>query len=220
MRSNVILLFFCLLFYGGTSLASEPTTRITEKITEEIPASLGVASLSLRAAIKQIEGPISLTWKTPPKEGFSDVEVKYTLKNKERTVWARVELRPLQTVLVATRSMALGETISAGDFVLEKRPVRSGGWLSIEPTIIAGTTLQRSIDAGDIATEDEIQLPKPIARGTTLKVISQLGGVKIATTGTLEKQARPGEKSSARLSDGKLVQGQLQDESTFIVGAK
>ena len=218
-----LLLLLLLVFYLVPSASAKPASTmeamVAQRLSGEIPSSLGVVSVSLASSVKAIdEASLSFTWKTPPKEGFSDVQLRYTLKNKDHAVWARVELRPYREVLVAARDLELGATLAPGDLVLQRLALRGGEGLVFAPSLFEGSSLKTRVAAAQLITEAAVTLPPLVARGTELSVMVQRGALKIATTGTLEQQARAGEQSSVRLSDGKLVQGHLQSSTTFVVG--
>ena len=219
----VLLLVLYLVPSAHAAPASTLEAMVAQKLSGEIPSSLGVTAVTFASSVKAIdERSLSFTWKTPPKEGFSDVQLRYTLKNKDYSSWVRVELRPYREVLVASRDLELGVTLAPGDLIVKRLALRSGEGLSFAPPLFDGSSVRLKASAGQLITEAIVALPPLIARGTTLTVLVQRGALRIATSGTLEQQARAGERSSVRLSDGKLVQGQLQDSTTFLVsgGAK
>ncbi|HEX4456481.1 MAG TPA: flagellar basal body P-ring formation chaperone FlgA [Polyangia bacterium] len=193
------------------------------RVRGSLPAELVLVALHAPMNWKLADSDaLAVEWRTPPHVG--NVTVQLTLDGADgshRVGWATVQLRGLRSVLVTKRPLMKGESLQAEDLGLESRPVADGEGVAIEPTVLAGAPLLRDVPAGAVIGAADIVMPAPVARGAELTVLVKHGPLTISTRGTVERSARPGEKSAARVDDGhRIVYGRLLDGDTLLVEDK
>ena len=171
--------------------------------------SLALATL----VMVELIGPpgAELLWTRPPHNGWQSVR---TTGGR----WARVRMCPERRILVSRRPLSKGARVADGDLALEARGDCTGSGLEIPPRTLLGAPVRRELSAGARVSLLDLEVPPPISRGTAVTVIAGGGAVRVATAGTLETPARPGERAAARLHERRLVvYGRLLDGSTFLV---
>jgi flagella basal body P-ring formation protein FlgA len=191
--------------------------RVADQIRGTIPAELALVSLTIAApasvrAAAAAAGP-TIVWRGAARAGIATVGVNAG----PHRLWARVELRAVAQVVVARRALRAMAVVNAGDLAVEGRPVEPGQGLTVDPAFLVGASVARDVPAGTVVRGTDLVLPAPIARGTEVKIVVPVGpNARITTSGVLERAARPGEATAARL-DGRLIPGRLVDATTFVV---
>jgi flagella basal body P-ring formation protein FlgA len=215
---------------GGVARAAAPITVATElestvadRARTALPAELVLAAVHVPPAWKLAAGEtLAVEWRSPPRAGMMSVQLNVTRPDgTRRTGWAQVELQALRPVLVARHALEPGELLTADDVEVAQRAVADGEAVTMEASALAGAPVLRAIAQGAVIGTGDVTLPAPIGRGTELTVLVRHGRLTVATRGLLERAARPGERSSARIDDGRrLVFGKVVDGNTFAVEEK
>jgi flagella basal body P-ring formation protein FlgA len=215
--------------YGPAREVVDPTAAtpldaaVATRVRAALPPELVLVALHAPMSWKLGDADaLAVEWRTPPHLGNLTVQLKLdSADGQHRIGWATVQLRGLRNVLVTTRAMVKGEPLGAEDVALLPRPVADGEGVTVDPVVLAGAPLLRDVAAGTIVGSADIVMPAPVARGTELNVIVKHGPLTIATRGTVERAARPGEKSAARVDEGRrIVYGRLIDADTLLVDDK
>jgi flagella basal body P-ring formation protein FlgA len=190
--------------------------RIAEKVRADLPETLALESVQLpgdRAASERGD-EVSIAWTSPPRAGTISVRIRLA---DRRELFALVKLVEMRRGLVTTRALAKGERIAAGD--LKMRLVANAGERSLDvaPAALIGRPTNVSLAAGKALSENDVDLPPPLARGTEVQVVVRRGAVVITSRGVLERAARVGAWTSARVQVSlRSVRGVLADSSTLI----
>ena len=133
-----------------------------------------------------------------------------------RRAFVKLTLVAIRDVLVAQRPLAKGDVITADDLALEPRISARG--IALMPEALVGAPVLADVDTGAPISAASVGLPAPIARGTSIKVVSVAGAVKVTAQARLETTARPGEEASARIiRTRQVVRGRLIDEHTLTI---
>jgi len=136
------------------------------------------------------------------------VEVSCPLKSGWR-LFVPVRIRRDQTVLVLTRGIAAGDTVSADMLARETRDAtRIVGALSTDPSAAIGQTARRALAAGSVLTAAHLRAPDAVRRGDQVTLVSRRGGIEVRMAGRALAAGGPGERISAEnLSSRRRVQG-------------
>jgi flagella basal body P-ring formation protein FlgA len=204
-------------------MASLPVAGQVQALAQrKLSARLAVVAVTLsgRLASLTVDAEVTaLSWRGAPGPGWLVVQVRVrTPGGREELGWARIEICERRRVLVAARALARGGVVRDGDLVTEERAVdRREGW-DIAPSALAGAEILADVPIGAVLDSHAIAEPAPVARGTVLRVVVRRGAVVVSASGKLERQARPGELTSVRLGNQRVVRGRLDDPTTLIVG--
>jgi flagella basal body P-ring formation protein FlgA len=230
MRAAFIALVLALGSVGSVAQAAQPFTvpteleaTIAERARTALPAELQLAAVHAPAGWTLAAGDaLAVEWRTPPRAGTLSVQLTVTRPDGTRRAgWAQLDILALRPVLVARRDLARGELLTADDVEVAPRAVSDGEGVALAPAALDGAPVLRPIAAGTTIGSADVTLPAPIGRGSELTVLVRHGRLTVATRGLLERAARPGERSSARIDDGhRLVFGRVIDGNTFAVEEK
>ena len=188
------------------------------QVAAALPVDLLIDAVNLPRGFDVPEGAVvEVQWRKPPAEGNAWVLVTATKDAKVvRRGFARVELVGIRQVLVVQRALSKGEVVTEDDLMLEPRVGATG--VDLAPQALLGAPVLADLAEGDVVTGAGIGLPAPVARGTSIKVISTSGAVSVTAQARLETTARPGERATARLTLNRtVVHGQLVDDHTMVV---
>jgi flagella basal body P-ring formation protein FlgA len=212
----IALLLWSVLVLTGRAFADESPlfAQVSEQVRRALPVGLGLVRLSLP------EGAhgdfLRVSWPSAPREGWNSVQIEVSDKSA-RKLWARAELRELRPSLVAARPLVVGQLLLEGDLVLAAKPRAEGEGLDLSPQSLLGKTILTPLAAGELLSAQSLELPAPLAAGSSVTARVSRGGLQISAAAVLEKAARPGEACAVRLSSGRLVKGRLIDAETFSV---
>lgn len=130
-----------------------------------------------------------------------------------------VRVRRSQTVLVLSRSVASGETITADVFTTEARDTaRIAGAAIADPAEAVGRSARRTLVAGSVLTAGDLVAPRLVRRGDTIALVSRQGGIEVRMAGRALADAGARERVSVEnLSSRRVVQGTVDDAGDVIV---
>ena len=120
-----------------------------------------------------------------------------------------VRVRRSQTVLVLSRGIAPGETITADAFVPETRDAsRIVGAAVADPAQAVGRVARRTLSAGAVLSETDLVAQRLIRRGDNVALVSRRGGVEVRVVGKALGDAGESERVTVEnLSSRRVVQG-------------
>lgn len=99
-----------------------------------------------------------------------------------RTVWTSFEIELYQVVPVMKRDIAPGQTIGAGDVVMQRAALSAGkGNAPMDRMALVGSTAKRLLRAGAPVAERDIQRVLAIQRGETVALLVKNGLVTVST---------------------------------------
>ncbi len=127
-------------------------------------------------------------------------------------VWVRLEVAVRQTVRVTTRAVRMGETLSAGDSVLEERwvpGVCAGGGEERE-WAGEGQMARRAVGAGEPIGMNDLRRPPAVVRGQNVELEAGAGAARIRVPAVAEGNAEVGEMVRLKNSwNGSRVVGRV-----------
>ena len=120
-----------------------------------------------------------------------------------------VRVRRSQTVLVLSRGIAPGETITADAFVPETRDAsRIVGAAVADPAQPIGRVARRTLSAGAVLSATDLVAQRLIRRGDNVALVSRRGGVEVRVVGKALGDAGESERVTVEnLSSRRVVQG-------------
>ncbi len=120
-----------------------------------------------------------------------------------------VRVRRSQTVLVLSRGIAPGETITADAFVPETRDAsRIVGAAVADPAQAMGRVARRTLSAGAVLSATDLVAQRLIRRGDNVALVSRRGGVEVRVVGKALGDAGENERVTVEnLSSRRVVQG-------------
>ena len=120
-----------------------------------------------------------------------------------------VRVRRSQTVLVLSRGIAPGETITADAFVPETRDAsRIVGAAVADPAQAVGRVARRTLSAGAVLSATDLVAQRLIRRGDNVALVSRRGGVEVRVVGKALGDAGENERVTVEnLSSRRVVQG-------------
>ena len=113
------------------------------------------------------------------------------------------------TVLVLSRGIAPGETITADAFVPETRDAsRIVGAAVADPAQAVGRVARRTLSAGVVLSATDLVAQRLIRRGDNVALVSRRGGVEVRVVGKALGDAGESERVTVEnLSSRRVVQG-------------
>lgn len=131
-----------------------------------------------------------------------------------------VKVQRSQSVLVLTRNVASGETITADLFMAERRDTaRIAGAAIAEPAQAVGRSARRMLAAGSVLTTGDLESPRVVRRGDTIALVSRQGGIEVRMEGRALADAGVDERVRVEnLSSRRVVQGVAGADGSVVVG--
>ncbi|WFC43932.1 flagellar basal body P-ring formation chaperone FlgA [Pseudoxanthomonas sp. SE1] len=120
-----------------------------------------------------------------------------------------VRVRRSQTVLVLSRGIAPGETITADAFIPETRDAsRIVGAAVADPAQVLGRVARRMLSAGAVLSSTDLVAQRLVHRGDSVALVSRRGGVEVRVAGKALADAGENERVTVEnLSSRRVVQG-------------
>lgn len=131
-----------------------------------------------------------------------------------------VRVRRSQTVLVLSRSVASGETITADVFTAEQRDAsRIAGAAIASPAEAVGRSARRTLMAGSVLSANDLVAPRLVRRGDTIALVSRQSGMEVRMAGRALADAGVNERVGVEnLSSRRVVQGRVDADGNVVVG--
>jgi len=119
--------------------------------------------------------------------------------NRSRPVWVRVAIKGPVRVVKATRALAAGSKLAAGDFSEETREdalqPQSGAAL---PARLEGMTVKQALPAGAVLTAALLEAEAEIKRGDEILITSEYRGIRLKLKAVAETGGPRGARILAR----------------------
>ncbi len=126
-------------------------------------------------------------------------------------LYVPVKQRRSQEVVVLTRSVAAGQTLTADALATEQRDASrvAGGALS-DPAQAAGQVVRRALQAGAVLGAGDLAAQRVVRRGDQVALVSRRGGVEVRVAGRALGDAGIDERVSVEnLSSRRILQGRV-----------
>ena len=132
---------------------------------------------------------------------------------EEARLWIRSEIRAFDQVVVASAPLARQELVSAKDVRLERREVvgRAGRPFTRLDDVV-GKQPTRPIEIGEILTQNSIDKPLLMKRGSAITLVFETGSLRVETLGVAEESGKIGELIQVKNpTSGKMLRGVVLD---------
>lgn len=179
-------------------------------------AELGTGRLDERLRLSACTAPLTSQVMSTSGAALS-VEVRCDTAGWK--LFVPVSVREQVPVLVATRALSRGQTLSASDVQVQTRE-RAGlgpAWLGALDQI-DGQVMQRPVTAGTVLTPNLLAPARLVKRGQSVTLIGTSGGFQVRAQGKALADAASGESVAVEnLSSRRVVQGRVQPDGTVQV---
>lgn len=130
-----------------------------------------------------------------------------------------VKVRRNQTVLVLSRGIGTGETLTAADITTAQRDAaRIAGAVLSDPNAAIGRIARRPLQAGALLSNNDLVVQRLIKRGDNVALVSRRGSVEVRIAGRAMGDAGENERVSVEnLSSRRIVQGTVDAAGDVIV---
>jgi len=130
-----------------------------------------------------------------------------------------VKVRREQTVLVLSRGIAAGETLSAADIGTAQRDAaRIAGAVLADPAAAVGRVARRPLPAGSLLSASDLVAQRLVRRGDSVALVSRRGSVEVRVVGKALGDAGENERLSVEnLASRKVVQGTVAANGDVLV---
>nr|WP_086941136.1 flagellar basal body P-ring formation chaperone FlgA [Thaumasiovibrio occultus] len=171
---------------------------------------LTLSAATLDSRLNYTQCPSPLLSEIPGRQSMThNVNVLVSCPELGWKVYVPVRIQLTLPLVVATRPLARGEVIGAGDVEVAMREQRFQRGLSYnEPQLVVGAKVKRAINHGDIIQGNDICL---VCRNDVVNIIAAGGGLNIVTPGTalgdglLGEQIKVQNSKSRRIVEGKVT---------------
>lgn len=157
--------------------------------------TVDVSSIDTRLRLKACDKP--LTYDLHGRQ-LSASNVTLRVQCPGSSTWSfylTAQVDRLRHILVATRNIGRGESLSEDDVSLELRSVSSLGNGTIsDPARISGKVAKRPINLGDSIRTSSVTAPEVIQRGDTVNVTAVSGGIAVSTSGIAMNDGKVGQQ--------------------------
>ncbi len=120
------------------------------------------------------------------------------------SLYVPVRLSIRKKILVASREISRGSTLTADDFQLEERDIAAlhKGYLE-DPSRLQGKVLKRALHANQVITPGQLSARRAIKRGHQVTILAKVGGIKVRMQGKALSDAAVGEQIKVQNSSSK-----------------
>ena len=209
----------------------QSTASIGAKAEAHAKASLSHADLDVQATVASLDSRLKLARCDQPLQAFTppNTELKKNLVIGVRCrgsspwkVYVPVKLSARRQVLVTSRPLSRGATLSSADVRLEERDITTarGAYLT-DVAQLDGKVLKRTIPEGRLVTADLLNEEDIIKRGQRVTLMVEQSGfmVQMAGTalsdGTINERIRVENNSSQRTVEGIVRSPQLVEVISY-----
>lgn len=135
------------------------------------------------------------------------------------TLYVPVRISQSLPVLVLTRSLARGETITADAIAPQTRDASTlpFGYIT-DPNQVIGAVLQRPLAIGTVLSPEMVKSARIIRRGQQVTLVGRVGGLEVRAAGTAMSDAGRGERIQVRNSHShRTIEGIVSNANTVEV---
>ena len=234
MRRSVLLFVLALAMLAGTHALGNPGQTVTAPRLEAALRSyillrsgwkgenldLRLASFApvvLPAGALQLRVLRTSTQLAPGPQTF---HLSAEVGGKEEARFsARADLKLFEEVVVAAHPLAYREVLGAKDVRLERRELSSPNvkpFLRIED--IVGKQTARAVADNEILTQNVLERPMLIRRGSSITLVYETSGLRVESPGLAEEGGKAGDFIQVKNpASGKAMRGEVVDERTVKV---
>lgn len=117
-------------------------------------------------------------------------------------------------VLVAAQSLPARHPLAAEDLNLERRNISTAPDALSEPADVAGKTLKRSLQPGQLLLRSMLATPQLVRRGETVRIIARSGPVEVSNSGEAMDNGHGDDVIRVRTARGRLIRARVIDRGS------
>lgn len=229
IRTAMRLIGGCALFYGlmfpAQAASSQSLEAIREAARRHVEMSHDGAGAGVTVDVGQLDARLRLaacrqeleTWfpAGAPKQGNTTVGVRCG-GPKPWSLFVPVAVRTIVQVVVLTRPLPAGATLTAEDLTLDARDAnRLTSGYHTDPDQLIGQVLARGAGAGAPLNRLSVKAAILVKRGDRVTLSSSRGGFAVRMMGTALADAAPGERVRVKnMSSNRVVEGVVGPDHT------
>ena len=226
MKHRTAICSALLLIYGcGIARADmgavEPIEAIrgaaASYVTAQVPGANAEAALDSRLRLAACTAPLrTATFGTPGNSGWT---VAVSCEAPAWTLYVPVHLHSDRKVLIATRNLRAGESLTADAFSLESRDTAQlpAGFVSDAQQVV-GKILRQPVATGAALSPDAFGSAPSIKRGQLVTLHSQAGMIEVRAEGKALADGGPGDHIRVENeSSQRVVEGRVANDGTVEV---
>lgn len=132
---------------------------------------------------------------------------------EEARLWVKTEIRVFADVVVAAAPLGRQELIGAKDLRVERREISARGSRAVTRVDDAvGRQATRSVEANEILTQNAIERPTAMKRGSTITLVFETASLRVESPGIADEGGRIGDMIQVKNStSGKQLRGVVLD---------
>ena len=134
-------------------------------------------------------------------------------------VYVPVRTTRLAQVLVTTRTVAAGETVSADAIVVETRNIAGAAGATLaDPAAAVGRAAARTLVAGSLVAPPDLVAPRAIHRGDLIVLVARAGSLEVRASGRALSDAGVDERVSVEnTTTRRVLQGVVAASGEVLV---
>ncbi len=172
-------------------------------------ATIEIAPLDPRVRLPRCDSALRAS--VPPSQSTETSRTTTRVQCDGPTPWnvaVTAEVSTEMPVVVATRALRTGQTVSPADLeIVSRRVAGLGNCCATEPGEVIGQTVRRPISSGEPIRFESLDTPPAIRRGELVTIVASNPGMEIRATGVALADARSGEPVRIRHSSSlRIVQ--------------
>lgn len=185
-------------------------------VATQLPSTAKVEANALDPRLRLPACPQALKASVPNPASRGAWTVSVLCETSGGTLWSifvPVRVADLRPVVVLTRPLAPGQTITADAVAVESRDIAtlSFGYLS-DPAQAIGQNLRRPLAPGATLTPDALAVQKLVKRGAMVTIVGRAGGLEVRAQGKALADGGGGERITVEnLSSHRVVEGVIRD---------
>lgn len=175
--------------------AEDYLAQVLQESFPEDQIRIQVAAIDHRLRLAACDKP--LTYDTHSKQlSASNVTLRVICEGSSPwSFYLTSSVERLRPILVASRNIGRGDTLSAADFSLELREVSSLGNNTLsDPARAIGQQTRRPISQGDSIRLTSLTSPRVVEKGDAVTVKAITGDISVLTTGIAMSSGKVGEQ--------------------------
>ncbi len=223
--------YLALLLFGALSSAHAQTIQALSSIEAAVKgfvaAQLGaeqdteftIGRLDPRLRLTQCEPALEMRFNREPAAGGPNAVEVRCVGERPWSLYVTVDISRYAQVLVATRALGRGATISAADVGVARRRINGThrDYLS-DPATAVGRVAVRAISADQILGTNNVTLPRLVKRGDEVIIASVGSAVSVQVRGRALKDGALGDRVAVRnLNSKRVVEGVVNADGMVVV---
>lgn len=157
--------------------------------------NISVNALDSRLQLRSCVKSLTITLNDPQYNGGNQTALVRCDDEAPWSIYIPLQIALFYEYPVASRNMARGDVVSAGD--IQTTLVNSTGQRQgqIDSAVdIIGKSLRRPIRQGEVFRSAQLEMPTVVKRGDLVSILTQVGAISVSSAGTAMSNGKIGEK--------------------------